>query len=237
MTGTLPGQDAASPRKLAVRFATGTAEGQLCSAVWGIWKSKAAKDDISVAARAIGHQLKCSLHAGGYCYIGFTQPEFGRMAAQGRAPVRREWVQWRRPPTPDGGFAVAVEILLPPGPPSESAGQLNGKPTWVIGAPPPGKGVLVSVVFSRVPKGEMNLEPQTRELGHCVLSDGEYVAVFASLVDFDYEAFMRPNLPGLHESLSRVVPAEGEHLGKPLRIFLVTEKEDGKPLRLLDASV
>ena len=237
MTSNTDVERSSSPRKLAVRFATGTPDGKLGSATWGIWKSQARKDDIYLAARGIGHQLRCSLHESGYCYLGFTRLEFDRMAAEGRAPPRREWVQWQRTPTPECGFSVAVEILLPPGPLSNGASQLDGKPTWIIGAPAPGQGVIVSVVYSRVPKGELSLEPGTRELGHCQLSTGEYVAVFASLVDFDYAALVRENEPALNASINRIVPADSEHVGQPLRAFLVMGKEDGKPLRLVDASV
>jgi hypothetical protein len=69
--------------------------------------------------------------------------------------------------------------------------ELLPKNTWLIEPPPNGKAVVISVGFSRIPKGEAVITPDVRELGHSRLSTGEYIVVFARPVDFDYEAFKR----------------------------------------------
>jgi hypothetical protein len=95
-------------------------------------------------------------------------------------------------------------------------GQLLPKNTWLIEPPPNGKAVVISVGFSRIPKGEAVITPDVRELGHSRLSTGEYVVVFARLVDFDYEAFKAQ-----HQQQSRSRSGQGHLIASEEQILSV----------------
>jgi len=225
-------------RLLELRVATGAPDQKLASGIWRIWQGKN-NNDIYVAPRPVAGAVKVSLHANGYCYCGFTKQYSERLLRDGHyVPPRREFVAWQRPPTPDNNLLWAVEIWFPPGPLFEP-GQLLPKNTWLIEPPPNGKAVVISVGFSRIPKGEAVITPDVRELGHSRLSTGEYVVVFARPVDFDYEAFKAQHQQQLRSRSGQghLIASEEQILSvKHPRMFGLNDPKVEGFLKILDAA-
>lgn len=164
-------------RLLELRLASATRDQKLASGVWRIWQGKN-NNDIYVAPRSVAGAMKVSFHPNGYCYAGLTREEYSKRLLEGgrSAPPRREFIAWQRPPTPDNQLLWAIEIWFPPGPEFEF-GEPLPKNSWMIEAPPKGKATIVSIGFSRIPKGEALIPANVRELGYSQLTTGEYVAV------------------------------------------------------------
>jgi hypothetical protein len=150
-------------------------------------------------------------------------------------PPRREFVAWQRPSTPENGLVWGVEIWFPPGPEFEP-GEALPQDAWVIEAPPKGRATVVSVGFSRIPKGEALITADVRELGYSQLSTGEYVVVFARPVDFDYEA-LKPQI-NEHLRLPRLRGSEEQLLSmKQPRLMLLNDPKVDGFLRIIDVAV
>jgi hypothetical protein len=95
---------------------------------------------------------------------------------------------------------------------------------------------VISVGFSRIPKGEAVITPDVRELGHSRLSTGEYVVVFARPVDFDYEA-----LKAQHQQQLRSRSGQGHLIASEEQILSVKHPRMNDPkvegfLKILDAA-
>jgi hypothetical protein len=234
------GEESAKTRPLLVRVATGISEHKLCSAIWRIWQGDN-NDDVYIAPRAIAGAVKCSLHPNRYCYVGFPRPFVKRLLQEGHDVSRgREWTSWERPFTPENDFLFAADIWLPPAPAYE-LDQPFPKPTWLIEPPQIGKAMVISVVYSRMQKGTPIIPSDVRELGYSRLGSGEYVAVFARRLDFDYEEFVRQRLPEIQANFARrpqfLVDKQTTLESQGLRIFLINDpKVDGR-LMVLDSAV
>jgi hypothetical protein len=107
-----------------------------------------------------------------------------------------------------------------------------------------GKAMIISLVYSRMPKGTPNIPSDVQELGYSRLSSGEYVAVFARRVDFDYEDFVRQRLPEIQANfarrplfLGRDTNGETALENQNLRLFLVNDPTVDGRLMVLDSAV
>jgi hypothetical protein len=99
---------------------------------------------------------------------------------------------------------------------------------------------VISIGFSRVPKGEAAIPSDVCELGYTRLSTGECVVVFARPVDFDYQAFRTERLPQLLASFTRpkILTSEEQILNaRNPRIFIVNDPKVDGYLKLMDIPV
>src|SRR6516162_805283 len=111
---------------------------------------------------------------------------------------------------------------------------------WCIEPPPDGKAVVISINFSRIPEGKAIIPADVRELGYSRLSTGEYVIVFAHLVDFEYQSFKAQHLEQLQK-----ISARGQFLSdtenilraiNPRMVIVNNPQLDGS-LKMFDISV
>jgi hypothetical protein len=222
-------------RPLELRVAAGSPEGKFASGIWRIWQNR---DDIYIAPRSVAGSVKASLHWSRNCYFGFTSQFAERLTGEGLIVPRREWVNWKRPETPDNQYLWALEIWLAPGPLFEM--DKIDKPILRLEPPPDGKAVVISIGFSRIPKGEATIAPDVWQLGHSQLSTGEYVVVFARTTDFDYAAFKAQHGSEIRERFSRGrFPGREEQIlrSKHPRMFVINDPEETGYLKVLDAAV
>jgi len=231
---------ASNARLLDIRVAAGISEPLVSSAVWCIWQGKN-NDDIYIASRQIAGAVKCSLHSNRYCYVGFTKQFAQRLKAEGHhVPQSRAWVIWERPLTPEDRPLFVAEIWLVPAP-LYTLARPAPEYTKLIKPPPVGKAAVVNIVYLRLPKVAPIIPPDVWELGHTRLRSDDYVAVFARLVDFDYDEFVRKRLPEIQANFQRrpqfLLDEKTALEAQALRIFLVNDpKTDGR-LMILDAAV
>jgi hypothetical protein len=107
-SGNPPAVPAALPPDSAVRF--NVMDGSRRSAEWRAWTVKNA-DDVYVAARILGGEIKVSLHQTGSWSHGFT--------AEGKAKdalppgQSRHFTIWQKPAEIVPGWTRAVQIIIP----------------------------------------------------------------------------------------------------------------------------
>jgi hypothetical protein len=148
-------------------------------------------------------------------------------------------VTWQRPPAPDDKLYWAVEIWLPPALALDPPGPFPDD-TWLIEPPPVGKATIISIGFSRIPKGAGRIPADVRELGHTRLSTGEYVEVFARPVDFDYEATkpeINQQLQSSHRNRQLFTSEEDLFNVKRLRVLLINNPKVDGFLRIIDSAL
>jgi hypothetical protein len=49
--------------------------------------------------------------------------------------------------------------------------------SWDGWTPPPGKTLVISIIYSRIPEGKVRIGLRSKELGHVPLENGELAAV------------------------------------------------------------
>lgn len=124
------------------RFAVTAADGRR-SVDWRVWTAPNS-DDVYVAARQAGGEVKVSLHQSASWQHGFTSDE----KARGHRPpgASRHFAVWPRPSHLAPGWTRAMRIVIPVSElqrrPSTAA---PGKPVFEIPAPPPSQAVVAEV--------------------------------------------------------------------------------------------
>ncbi len=92
-----------------IRFALGTPDGPR-STVWRVWVSG---DEVYIAARGIGDEMKVSLHSSGTWRYAFTEKHLAREKPLIDAERDRAVDRWRRPHEFAPGWTRAFSILIP----------------------------------------------------------------------------------------------------------------------------
>lgn len=106
---TSPAVPAALPPNSAVRFNV-TTDGSCRSVEWRVWTVKNA-DDVYVAARILGGEIKVSLHQTGSWSHGFTAD--GKAKDSLLPGQSRHFAIWQRPDEIAPGWTRAVQIIVP----------------------------------------------------------------------------------------------------------------------------
>jgi hypothetical protein len=218
-----------------LRFAVGD-KGGVRSALWRVWKDEG-KDDIYVAPSGVTSDgniagiAKISLHESRKCTFGFTsqyQKKIGGSAAE------RSAITWERKEGPMEGFAAAVSILISSEFLSDQATPYE-KDMYLIGTPKGNGAVIIDMLFTRVPAGQLMLLPHQRELCRLPLSKGESFVVIAGYCDdFDHSLFAKSTLP-LHEKTKRLGGWQEPDVElDQLRGAVVRLDEFTKTLRIVD---
>lgn len=144
------------------------------STVWKLWTNK---NDVYLASRVVGSELKVSLHELGSCQFSRT---FESLANTGMKNRDRHLQRWqRRPVYAESGVVHLFRIIFPE---SElrlaSAGKGNVPPVNWHPAPPLNHGAYVELWLTRrLPEAPTNLQFMNELLGVLNLVNGQYLGV------------------------------------------------------------
>jgi len=158
-----------------------------CAATWRVWNNGGSENDVYVACRALGGELKASLHQSGKWHISYSRKFHATGFQDIHRPSTRFPDTWHRPPAARSGFTVAHRIVVPwYAATSRARGELN-EVFWV---PPAAEGQAVefTIIFTdkHAPAGEW---PGSRSMksglvGSFPLPSGELVWVVWTVQPF-----------------------------------------------------
>ncbi len=174
----------ASP--LNLKFGVRAISGR-CAATWRVWSNGGTENDVYVACRALGGELKASLHQSGQWHISYSKRFFADGFQPAHRPSTRFPDTWSRPEPIRPGFTVAHRIVVPwYAATSRPYGQ-HEDVLWVPPAPE-GHAVEFTIIFTdlRAPTGEW---PGSRSMksglvGSFPLPSGELVWVVWTVQPF-----------------------------------------------------
>ncbi len=96
-----------------LRFGVRAISGR-CAATWKVWNEGSKSNDVYVACRALGGELKASLHQSGQWHISFTRTFFTtKFPGSPENPRTRFPDSWHRPKELSPGFTLAHRIVVP----------------------------------------------------------------------------------------------------------------------------
>lgn len=160
------------------RVAVGDAAGPQ-SSCWRFWVWN---NDVYVAARSIGHQMKVSLHGSDVWQAGLTS-EFAKQ--RGIDPTARSWERWHRPSEFAPGVVKAFKVIVPASEvtaPLSSRAAGAGNVHW-LPCPAEGHCTYITLLHSRgsVPQDTTFSEGNipTRSLDHVTLPGGDQIWLVA----------------------------------------------------------
>ena len=174
----------APPQKLifGVRAISGR-----CAATWRVWNNGGYENDVYVACRALGGELKASLHQSGQWHISYSKRFYTAGFQAAHRPPSRFPDTWSRPQAVRPGFTVAHRIVVPwYAATSRPQGELQDV-FWVPPAPE-GQATEFTILFTgkQAPPGEW---PGSRSMksglvGSFPLPSGELVWVVWTVQPF-----------------------------------------------------
>ncbi len=100
-------------QELAIRFGVSDGNGNR-SATWKVW-TPTGKSDVYLACRALGGQLKASLHESGNWHIAYSEKTYTE-SVENIVPTQkgRFMSLWDRPKAIAPGVTLAYRIVTPP---------------------------------------------------------------------------------------------------------------------------
>lgn len=175
--------------KKALRFGISDGAGNR-AATWKLWAHDSAKrSEVYLACRALGGELKASLHASGEWHVGYSQETFeAKVKPVAPEKVGRFIQRWPRPVAISPGITLAFRIVTPSSAVSERirAPEKAADIVWLPNAPG-GKATEIDVFFVA------SLPPQrdwpgkrsmgTALVGSCPLRSGETVWAVYWVID------------------------------------------------------
>lgn len=204
----------------AVRFGVGSASGPR-SGVWRVWTNNR-RDDVYIAARTLGSELKVSLHPG-FWYFGFTERHAGRESNLIPPGRDRRLHRWERPAEFTPGWTRAFEIVVPESELVDHGKAYEGAQAIWLPAPASGQSVHFNLLLSKpgAPRGRRGFptaegyESVSEIVTRLGLSTGEDVWVIAHV---------QPTDPTDSEKIQDVRTRMGAAAGDELR-----RRADGNP--------
>src|SRR5213594_761749 len=129
----------------AIRFGVADPSTKRHAETWKCWSH--GRREVYVLCRAIGNELKLSLHESGRWRMGFDAARFPGMFDDGQAPEHRYAGKWDRPAPIIEGLTLACHIHTPWYAVSIQEQELEKEVTW-ISPPPSGESVDVIIFLS-----------------------------------------------------------------------------------------
>lgn len=175
------------PQK-SVRFGVGSSE-SLHGATWKLWtETSGGHSEIYLACRALGGELKVSLHQSGKWHVAFDANTF-EDKVEGSVPslTSRFVEKWPQPPEIAEGVTLAFRIVTP-----ETAVSSNSKvknPNKVIWVAPPSKAkaieiyILITAPHAKIPDWPGKDSVGTELIGSFQLNNGNTVWAVSKIID------------------------------------------------------
>lgn len=172
-----------------LRFAVRAVSGHR-AATWKVWTLGGEKNDVYVACRGLGGQLKASLHQSGQWHVSFTKQFFEAQFIDLAVDPKKRFVEtWPRPPEIAPGVTLAHRIVVPWNSPTTPT---TNEPDNVIWIPPAAEShaTEIYIVFTG-PHVEDSGWPgkngsSTALVGSFPIISGETVWVVYKEISFQY---------------------------------------------------
>jgi len=170
------------------------------SSIWKVW---AWKDDVYLASRGMGGDLKVSIHGSGQCQLSATSAV---IASLGIANQMRHTAMWRRPDLDASGRCRALQLILPRSEMRSRAATCRpSRPATFLPLPAITEAAVVDLILAGSgPRPGVELSPPLLHLGTLSLASGGVVALgwrIASLGPRDLQV-----IESLHEILIPAPP-------------------------------
>jgi len=174
--------------QISIRFGVRNNE-LLHSATWKLWtEDSGGNSEIYLACRALGGELKASMHQSGNWHIAFNKNTYEEKV-QGVVPRldSRFTDQWPRPTEFADGITLAFRIVTPHSAVSSNTEIRNDNKIIWVSAPPDGKALEIDICITK-PNLTVSNWPgknsmQTELIGSFVLNNGETVWAISRLID------------------------------------------------------
>ena len=98
----------------SIRFGVGSS-GSLHGATWKLWtETSGGNSEIYMTCRALGGELKVSLHQSGKWHVAFDQKTYDEKVKGALPSLNSRFVDsWEEPPEISDGMIMAVRIITP----------------------------------------------------------------------------------------------------------------------------
>ena len=175
------------PQK-SIRFGVGSS-GSLHAATWKLWtEASGGHSEIYLACRALGGELKVSLHQSGNWHVAFSAKTY-KDKVEGAIPIltSRFAEKWPQPPDIALGVTLAFRIVTPETAVSSNSEIKNpNKIKWV--PPPPDnkaveKYILITTPHAKIPEWPGKDSMGTELIGSFQLNNGNIVWVVSLIID------------------------------------------------------
>jgi len=135
-------------KKRSIRFGI-TDEKEHCAATWKLWTMiGGGKSDVYLACRALGGELKTSLHESGRWHIAYTPKMFKEKVEGTSAKQHNRFIEkWPRPKPLTKGVTLAYRIVTPWSSVTSPIGNLKHNIIWIPNAPKP-KATEIDVIIT-----------------------------------------------------------------------------------------
>jgi hypothetical protein len=171
----------------SIRFGVG--KDSLHSATWKLWtETSVGHSEIYLACRALGGELKASMHQSGNWHIAFSESTY-KDKVEGAVPslTSRFAEKWPRPPEIAEGVTLAFRIVTPESAISSySAVKNSDKVKWVP-SPPIAKAIEIYILITS-PHAKISEWPGkdsmgTELIGSFQLNNGDTVWAVSQTID------------------------------------------------------
>lgn len=172
----------------SIRFGVGNS-GELHGATWKLWtETSGGNSEIYLACRALGGELKVSLHQSGKWHVAFNQKTYDEKVKDAVPSLNSRFVDsWEKPHEISDGMIMAVRIITPESAVSSSVKVKKPNTIKWVPTPPSEKAVEISILITKthlvVPDWPGKESPGTELLGSFTLNNGSTVWVVFHLID------------------------------------------------------
>jgi hypothetical protein len=172
----------------SIRFGVRNNE-SLHSATWKLWtETSGGHSEVYLACRALGGELKASMHQSGNWHVAFSQNTFEEKVEGAVPSLDSRFVdKWPRPPEIADGVTLAFKIVTPETAVSSNSEVKNpSKIVWAP-APPDGKASKIYICIT-TPSAKISEWPGKDSMGTSLigsfhLNNGDTVWAVSQIVD------------------------------------------------------
>jgi hypothetical protein len=175
------------PQK-SIRFGVGST-GSLHSTRWKLWtETSGGNSEIYLACRALGGELKASMHQSGNWHIAFSESTYkNKVEGAVLSLTNRFTDKWPRPPEIAEGTTLAFRIVTPETAVSSNSEVKNCKKVKWVTSPPQTKAIEIYIVITRpyakLPEWPGKNSMGTELIGSFQLNNGNTVWAVSKIID------------------------------------------------------